>query len=200
MACAKSVLGTELADKLSSDPFDLWAKQELITLWSSSINFAQRGRKIADPKVLQDFEQMVLQFLYSINEEIIPDYKYRPSYFNVMPPAGVKRASAGMSPKAIEDEKLRAEYEAAIKKNAENNFMNTRQERLRMISEEIETVLSYYFRKQYGPDVEKVEQILTESNLQKEPKERILNEIKDQLKQLEKTKGDIEEMEKSVGG
>ena len=81
---------------------------------------------------------LLSRYLGEVRREIIPNFQPRHVVENVSPPRGGGGGrAAGMDPEAIRDPTEKAMYMKAIKKNQENNLMNTRQLVLRNVEREM---------------------------------------------------------------
>jgi hypothetical protein len=97
---------------------------------------------------------LLSDFLGRIRNEMVIDYKPKIVFANVSPPTGVL-GMAGMSPDAIKDPIAKANYEAAIKHNRENNASNARQRALVESDKEVSRPIIAYmietFRAGHAP-------------------------------------------------
>jgi predicted thioredoxin/glutaredoxin len=75
---------------------------------------------------------VVKEYLLKISKDMDKKYEPKSVVANVAPPPGVI-GEAGMSPNAISDPKLKADYITAIRENAKNSAMNTRQKMLQKV-------------------------------------------------------------------
>ncbi len=77
-----------------------------------------------------------------LTDSIDPKWKHLPVSANVMPPAGVVNAAAGMNPDTITDPKLKQKYLDLIAANQNNNLKNSQQTELRRSRERILWLIS----------------------------------------------------------
>ncbi len=110
--------------------------QKLASYLISNTNATNEERRIN--------AKLLCRYLGKIRKEIIPNYEPKPVTTNVSPPVGTPLAVTGMDPKAISDPVLRAQYEASIRENQENNLMNSRQAELKSIEwEMLNSIMDY---------------------------------------------------------
>jgi hypothetical protein len=79
---------------------------------------------------------LVCRYLGRLRKELVPNYKDKPVFAKVMPPKEFGGYSDNTMDEeeimdAIADPAIRAKYRAAIRENAENQFLNARQQKLK---------------------------------------------------------------------
>ena len=127
LAVATNCVRHQVPSEILGSQIDLATKSDIvIALGVNDLN----SKSCSDSELALlklQISQLILSFSAQIKSEIISDYQDRFVVANVMPPQGVSNAIAGMSPAAISDPFLRAQYEEAIKTNSINSINNSRQ-------------------------------------------------------------------------
>lgn len=125
---------------------DLSVMQKLASYLISNNNASVEERRLN--------VRLLSMYLGKIRKEIVPNFKPELVVANVAPPPGTPCAVSGMSPEAISDPVLRAQYEASIRENQENNLMNSRQSKLRSIEWEMsKPIISYIIETFHAGDI-----------------------------------------------
>jgi hypothetical protein len=109
------------ADELSEIGMaDLYAMQNLASYLLSHGDVSAAERQMN--------ARLLCRYLGKIRRDLVPNYERKPVFTNVDPPEDVPGIKiSGMNPEAIKDPVARAKYQAAIRKNQENNLANMRQ-------------------------------------------------------------------------
>lgn len=125
--------------------------------------------------------KLLCRYLGKIRKEIVPNYEPKPVVANVPPPIGTPCAVSGMSPEAITDPVLRAQYEASIRKNQDNSLMNSRQAELRNIEKEtLKPIMNYIIGTFHADDISSAffTECIKYANFNDREKEEIVNRIR----------------------
>jgi hypothetical protein len=150
ISLAKECIGRRVDPQVLGSQIDLVAKTEIV---SAFINYDLSESPDADA-LRNKASELISEFLSSIENEIIPGYEQMTVVANVSPPAGTPLGAAGMSPSAITDPALRAEYEKAIRTNAANIMSNTRQALLRRTIGKIAPAAKHYSQRMLSAKTE----------------------------------------------
>lgn len=114
------------------------------------------------------YAALAASFVSNIGKEVIPNFKPKRVYSNVMPPIRSGPGAPGMSPDAIKDTVARTAYLQAIEENERNNAMNARQRSLRNALQLLGLQISDFVRgtlAKYPEFKGPAEEILRDSNL-----------------------------------
>ena len=160
-----------------SSHYDLYAMDYLACRLLSNDKVSIKERRIN--------ALLLSRFLGKIRKEIIPNYKDKPVSSNVSPPrdAPPQRSPyiSGMDPKAITNPVVRAQYEAAIRENEENNNMNGRQGALRSVGDEFTTkrIIDYIIKTFRGDDTSTalLAECIKAANFTEKEKEEVLRKV-----------------------
>jgi len=90
------------------------------------------------------------------------DPKFNPNdvpSINIAPSSSSIAYDSGIAPSAIKDPKVRAEYEQAIKLNAEKGVWYSFQMKLRRLDKNWSSKVSVYIKSQYASDVQDIKEI-----------------------------------------
>ncbi|MGB7068423.1 MAG: hypothetical protein WBD22_02930 [Pyrinomonadaceae bacterium] len=160
-----------------ADTFGLTTEWKL--LWFLRYPFSEK-----DKIELQQRREGTKLWLHLLRRlEVEKDENFDPDdlpSLNVVPPAGVRVRFAGMSPEAIKDPKLRAEYEAAIVANAKKLEYHNQQSDLRRDEESILRNAIDYIANAYSvppKNFEEFQEILNNSKVSNDLKKEIETKI-----------------------
>jgi len=122
--------------------------------------------------------RLFLHMFLAIDKRIDPNFDLEDMAFtNIYPPAGAKNRIAGISPEAITDPKIRAEYKEAIRKNSEKTINRNLQLQLRYLQDHQNQKLcrftSYFFTNDQADQLE-LEKIVQEEIPDEERRGRFL--------------------------
>ncbi|MGB7068425.1 MAG: hypothetical protein WBD22_02940 [Pyrinomonadaceae bacterium] len=162
-----------------SNTFDLETEWRLLMYLRYSLSEIE----LNDTQI-QERRERVRLWLHALHRlEVEKDENFDPDdvpSLNVAPPTGVRVGFAGMSPEAIKDPKLRAEYEAAIEANAKKAEYRAGQFRLRQNENFIVKNAVKYISKVYSispKNLGELQELLNDSRVSDDLKREIETKI-----------------------
>lgn len=161
-----------------ADTFDLETEWQLLNY----LRYPLTKDKLNNSQI-QERRERVKLWLHALHRlKTEKDEDFDPNdlpVLNVTPPKGIRVRIAGMSPEAIEDPKLRAEYEKAIAANAKKADYRTKQFLLRQNESSIVKDAVKYISEMYSQppaNLQELDKLLNDYNISESLREEISNQ------------------------